>query len=257
MRTNSTKAKLQQGGHAIGAIVGGFAPDLVELFGAMGFDFVMIDCEHGPMSLSEVEHMTRAAEAFGITPIARIPDHGDATILRFLDRGLQGIIVPHVNTREQADRIARAARYYPQGHRGVGGGRAHDYGIGVGRDDSTRHVNEQTLVVCMIEETEAVENLDEILTVPGVDVLHVAAGDLGQSMGNPPAREVRRLMAETIPRIRAGGKFAGAGGNNPGDVAGVAEFIRLGANFVTISVHGLLRLGAEGFLIKLRDELGP
>ena len=93
--------------------------------------------------------------------------------------------------------------------------------------------------------------------MPGVDVLHVAAGDLGQSMGNPGAREVRRLMAETIPRIRAGGKFAGAGGNNPGDVAGVAEFIRLGANFVTISAHGLLRLGAEGFLIKLRDELGP
>ena len=255
MRTNTTKAKLQAGGHAIGAIIGGFAPDLVELFGALGFDFVMIDCEHGPMSLSDAEHMARAAESFGITPIARIPDHDDATILRFLDRGLQGIIVPHVNTREQAERIARAARYHPDGHRGVGGGRAHDYGVGVGRAESTRHVNEQTLVVCMIEETEAVENLDDILTVPGVDVLHVAAGDLGQSMGNPGPREVRRLMSATIPRIRAGGKFAGAGGNDPSDAAGVAEFIRQGANFITISAHGLLRIGAEGFQNALRDEL--
>ncbi len=256
MRTNTTKAKLEEGSPAIGAIIGGFAPDLVELFGAMGYDFVMIDCEHGPMSLDQAEHMTRAAEAFGITPIARIPDHADATILRFLDRGLQGIIVPHVNTRQQAEAVARASRYYPDGHRGVGGGRAHDYGVGVSREESTRRVNDQTLVVCMIEETEAVENLDDILTVPGVDVLHVASGDLGQSMGNPGAAEVRRLMSQTVPRIKAGGKLAGVGGNSPEDAAGVAEFIKLGASFVTISAWGLLRLGAEGFQARLREALG-
>ena len=256
MRTNTTKAKLQEGSHAIGAIIGGFAPDLVELFGAMGYDFVMIDCEHGPMSLDQTEHMARAAEAFDITPIARIPDHADATILRYLDRGLQGIIVPHVNTRQQAEAVARASRYYPNGHRGVGGGRAHDYGIGVSRGESTRWVNDQTLVVCMIEETEAVENLDDILSVPGVDVLHVASGDLGQSMGNPGVADVRRLMSQTIPRIKAGGKLAGVGGNSPEDAAGVAEFIKLGASFVTISAWGLLRLGAEGFQARLREALG-
>ena len=89
------------------------------------------------------------------------------------------------------------------------------------REESTRRVNDQTLVVCMIEETEAVENLDDILTVPGVDVLHVASGDLGQSMGNPGAAEVRRLMSQTVPRIKAGGKLAGVGGNSPEDAAGV------------------------------------
>lgn len=129
MRTNYTKVKLEEGRVVFGAIISRYAPDLVELFGAIGYDFVMIDCEHGPMDLDQVEHMVRAAEVFDITPIARIPDHADSTILRYLDRGVQGIIVPHVNTREEADAVVRAARYYPDGHRGVGGGRAHDYGV--------------------------------------------------------------------------------------------------------------------------------
>jgi 4-hydroxy-2-oxoheptanedioate aldolase len=248
MRTNTTKAKLNEGEVVFGAIISRYAPDLVELFGALGYDFVMIDCEHGPMDLDQVEHMVRAAEVFNITPIARIPDHADSTVLRFLDRGVQGVIVPHVNTKEEADGVARAARYFPEGHRGMGGGRAHDYGVGVSRDDSTRWINSQTLVIPMIEETEAVENLDSILGVPGVDVLHVASGDLGQSMGNPGPVEVRRLMSQLVPKIKAGGRFVGVGGNSQADAAGVAEFIKLGANFVTVSGWGLLRIGAEDFL---------
>ena len=255
MRTNTTKLKLAEGEVVFGAIINRYAPDLVELFGAMDYDFVMIDCEHGSADLDEVEHMVRAAEVFGITPIARIPDHADSTILRFLDRGVQGIIVPHVNTREEADAVSRAARYYPDGHRGVGGGRAHDYGIGVSREESTRWVNSQTLVIPMIEETEAVENLDAILSVPGVDVLHVASGDLGQSMGNPGASEVRRLMSQVIPKIKAGGKRVGVGGNSPADVGGIAEFINLGASFVTISAVGLLRLAAEDFRQRVKAAL--
>jgi 4-hydroxy-2-oxoheptanedioate aldolase len=247
MRTNTTKAKLSDGKVVFGAIIGRYAPDLVELFGAIGYDFVMIDCEHGPMNLDQVEHMVRAAEVFGITPIARVPNHGDSTILGFLDRGVQGVIVPHVNTREAAEAVARAARYYPEGHRGMGGGRAHDYGVGVSRDEAIRWINANTLVIPMVEETEAVKNLEEILTVPGVDVLHVAASDLGQSLGYPGPAEVRRVMREVVPKIRAGGKLAGVGGNAPSDAAGVAEFIKLGATFVTISALGLLRLGAEDF----------
>ena len=255
MRTNTTKIKLAEGNVVYGAIISRFAPDTVEIFGAIGYDFVMIDCEHGPMDLDQVEHMVRAAEVFGITPIARIPDHADSTILRFLDRGVQGIIVPHVNTREEAESIARAARYYPEGHRGVGGGRAHDYGVGVSRDESTRWVNSQTLVIPMVEETEAVENLDAILTVPGVDVLHVAAGDLGQSMGNPGPTEVRRLMSQVVPKIKASGKHVGVGGNSPADAAGVAEFIKLGANFITVSSQGLLRLAGEDFRRRVEAAL--
>ena len=255
MRTNTTKAKLAEGKVVFGGIITRYAPDLVEILGAIGYDFVMIDCEHGPMNLDQVEHMVRAGEAFGITPIARIPDHSESTILRYLDRGLQGIIVPHINTGAEAAAVAKAARYYPDGNRGMGGGRAHDYGIGHSRDESTRWINSQLLVIPMVEDVEAVKNLDEILAVEGADVLHVAASDLGQSLGNPGPEEVRRVMKEVIPRIRSGGKSVGVGGNAPTDTAGVAEFIKLGANFVTISAWGLLRLGAEDFLRKVRAEL--
>jgi 4-hydroxy-2-oxoheptanedioate aldolase len=154
------------------------------------------------MDWDQVENLVRAAEVFGITPITRVPNHEDSTILRFLDRGVQGIIVPHVNTRATAEAVARAARYYPEGHRGSGGGRTHDYGVGVSREESTRWVNAQLLVIPMIEEVEAVNNLDTILTVPGVDILHVASGDLGQSMGNPGSAAVRQLMRQAIPKIR-------------------------------------------------------
>jgi 4-hydroxy-2-oxoheptanedioate aldolase len=255
MRTNLTKAKLAEGKVVFGAIVNRYAPDLVELFGAIGYDFVMIDCEHGAMHLDHVEHMVRAAEVFDITPITRVPNHEESVILGYLDRGVQGIIVPHVNTRESAEAVARAARYYPEGQRGVGGGRAHDYGVGVSRSESTAWINSQLLVIPMVEETEAVDNLDAILTVAGVDILHVASGDLGQSMGNPGAGKVREMMRQVIPRIRAGGKLVGVGGNSPADAAGVAEFIKLGANFVTISALGLLRLGAEDFRRRVEAEM--
>ncbi|MDA0733426.1 MAG: aldolase/citrate lyase family protein [Chloroflexi bacterium] len=255
MRTNTTKAKLAQGEVVFGTIISRNAPDIVELCGAIGFDFVMIDCEHGPMNLNEVEHMVRAGESFGITPIARIPDHSESTILQYLDRGLQGIIVPHINTGEEAAAVARAARYHPDGYRGMGSGRAHDYGIGVTRAESTKWVNDQLLVIPMVEDVEAIKNLDDILKVGGADVLHVAASDLGQSLGNPGPAEVRRVMSEVIPRIRAGGKNVGVGGNAPADTAGVAEFVKLGANFVTISSLGLLRLGAEDFLKKVKAAI--
>lgn len=255
MRTNTTKTKLAEGKPVFGGIVTGYAPDLVELFGAIGYDFVMIDCEHGAMSVDQVEQMVRAAEAFAITPIARIPDHAGATILRFLDRGVQGIIVPHVNTPKQAESIARAARYYPEGRRGAASGRAHDYNVRVSRIESAQWLNAQLLVIPMVEETEAVDNLEAILAVPGIDVVHVAASDLRQSMGNPEPAAVRQLMREVIGRIRAAGKPAGVGGNSPADAAGVAEFIKCGATFVTISALGLLQRGAETFRREVESML--
>lgn len=93
------------------------------------------------------------------------------------------------------------------------------------------------------------------MQVSGADVLHVAASDLGQSMGNPGVAEVRKVMSEVIPRVRAGGKHVGVGGNNPADTDGVAEFVRQGANFVTVSGWGLLRIAGENFLRDVRAAL--
>ena len=256
MRTNTTKAKLAAGQVVFGAIISRHAPDLVELFGAIGYDFVMIDCEHGPMSLDEVEHMVRAAEVFGITPITRIPNHEDSTILRFLDRGVQGIIVPHVNTREAAEAVAKAARYWPDGHRGMAaGGRAHDYGVGVSRDESTRWINARA-------PGDPHDRRDRGRGQPGRDPHrardrraarrvrrsrpeHGQPGRGGGSAGHAPGRSPDQ----------GGGKLVGVGGNSPTDAAGIAEFIKLGANFVTISALGLLRLGADDFRRRVQAAL--
>ncbi|MGE0056559.1 MAG: HpcH/HpaI aldolase/citrate lyase family protein [Dehalococcoidia bacterium] len=247
MRVNTTKAKLNEGKVVFGGIISGFAPEIVEVLALCGYDFVFLDCEHGPMSFDQVEQMVRAAEAAGITPIARIPDQQDATLLRYLDRGVQGVIVPHVNTKEQAERIAGAARYFPDGHRGAASGRAHDYNVTVSREESMQFINDNVLVIPMCEEVEAVKNLEAILTLPGIDIVHCASSDLRQSMGNPPLAEVREVMHDVVQRVRAGGKHAGIGGNSPGDTAGVGRLIEAGANFVTISALSLLRVGAEQF----------
>ena len=247
MRTNTTKAKLAAGGVVYGAIVSECAPSLVEVIGALGFDFVFLDGEHGAMEPSHVEQMVRAAEAFGITPIARVPDHAPSTLLRFLDRGVQGVIVPHVNTAEQAQAVVRAARYGPEGSRGMAGGRAHDYGFGAPQSETAAWINAQLMVIPMIEEVEAVSNLDDIVKVAGIDALHVAASDLGQSMGYPGAQAVRDEIKRVVSRIAAAGLAPGIGGNSPTDYEGIAELVGLGARFVTISAFGLLRVGAEAF----------
>lgn len=252
MRVNTTREKLARGEVVFGGIITGFSPETVELLAHVGFDFVFLDCEHGPMGYDQVEQMVRAAEAAGVTPIARIPDQQDSTILRYLDRGVQGIIVPHVNTAEQAERITRAARYYPEGHRGASAGRAHDFNVHASSTETRRWINEQLLVIPMCEETEAVANLDSILAVPGVDAVHCAASDLGQSMGNAPLPEVRKVMRDVVGRVRAAGKHAGVGGSSPRDTRGVAELIDAGANFITIGALGLLRIGAEQFLADVR-----
>jgi 4-hydroxy-2-oxoheptanedioate aldolase len=107
----------------------------------------------------------------------------------------------------------------------------------------------------MIEDTEAVANLDEILTVPGVDVFLVAANDLGQSMGNAGPEAVADVMRQVVPKIRAAGKNVGVCGNSSADAALVAEFINLGANFVTVTAWGLFRLGGQDFLRLVEEQV--
>ena len=109
VRSNKTKAKLNEGQVAIGASINFYAPGLVELYGVMGFDWVWIDCEHGSSNDSETENMVRAAELYDLTPIVRIPNTYPSTILRFLDRGAQGIIVPHISNRAEAEGVAQAS----------------------------------------------------------------------------------------------------------------------------------------------------
>ena len=125
------------------------------------------------------------------------------------------------------------------------------------RDEALSCVNSQVMVIPMCEEVEAVDNLGEILTVAGVDMLHVAPGDLSQSMGNPPQAEVRALMNRAVQEIHAAGKLVSVGGNTSTQdgVARLVELIEPGANAATIGASGFMRIGADEFRKKVEAAL--
>ena len=215
MRQNKMKAKIRAGQAAFGCALGFPAPEIVEMLGLLGFDWVLIDCEHGSMNEESAEAMIVSATLHDITPIVRVPVNRPEVILRYMDRGAMGVQVPHVNTKEQATAAVQAVKYYPLGSRGMGAGRPAEWGITGSRGEYLDWANRETLVCVQIEEAEAVKNLGEILTVPEVDVFFVGPADLSQSLGYP-GQQSHPVVQETVDRclaqIKAAGKVSGGGG---------------------------------------------
>lgn len=248
MRHNVAKAKLACG-KAISLIAPGYSsPGLVELLGRMGFDAVFIDCEHGAAGWEDVENMVRAAELVDVTPIVRVQSNDPSTITRALDRGAGGVQVPHINTRAEAEAAVRAAKFAPLGHRGYAGGRA---ALGV-KGSFTEHANAETMVVAMLEEVEALRNLDAILDVEHIDAYFIAPGDLAQSMGYPGQMhhpEVQAAVDDAVRRTHAAGQAAGV---LTTDGASARRYLELGARVLYIALPSLLRPGVQSFLAELK-----
>ena len=179
LRENRIKRKLERG--EIVSVVEGFhTAEIVDFLGPMGFDGVWVETEHGAIDFREIQNITRSCDLWGMTSLIRVNRVDYGLIYRTLDQGAQGIIVPHVDTAEQAREVVRAARYAPIGERGMYESRQ-AYGL-----DSKQYfqsANRETLVVVMIEDILAVENLPEILTVDDIDVFFVAPSDLGAEYG--------------------------------------------------------------------------
>lgn len=207
MPQNRTKARLAEGKTVFGTPLTMDAPALVEMLGNAGLDFVMIDCEAGPMGFQAVEGMVRAAEVAGITPLVRVPSHAPEEMGRFLDRGAQGVIVPHVSSREGAEAVVTAVKYPPSGRRGFAPAR---WRLAYrGEEDIFAAANRETLVACMVEEREGVENLGEIASVEGVDVVLIGPNDLAASLGYTGQTwhpEVQRIVEEAADLIRSLGR---------------------------------------------------
>ena len=172
---------------------------------------ILIDCEHGSISLESVELMVMAAETAGVTPIARPSANSFELIGQLMDRGVMGVQVPHVNTAEDAQRAVEAVKYHPIGERGLAAGvRSASYGYGISMSEYAEQSNRDTLVCVQLEEAEAVKNVDQIVGVEGVDVFFVGPSDLSQSLGypgRPDAPEVREAMDTVFATIAAAGEF--------------------------------------------------
>jgi 4-hydroxy-2-oxoheptanedioate aldolase len=187
------------------------APTLIEVLAAERIDFVYLDGEHGRFSAGDLETACLAAERHGLTAIARVPDRTAAAITGFLDRGLLGIVVPHVDTVGDAREAVAATYFAPLGQRSFGGGRPH-YGYGGAGSDRRAHLaecNAGTSLCIMIESASALAAAGEIAALDGVDYLSFGLNDLAQSLGHPGEPdhpEVRAAVARAGADIRAAGK---------------------------------------------------
>jgi len=211
---NKTKAKLRDGEIAVGCAAMFVHPAVVEYVGRGGFDWVLFDGEHGPVSPESLEIGVLAAENVGLTPLARVPANRPEFILRFMDTGLAGVLVPHVDTADDARAAVHAMKYHPMGERGLAGVRASGYGA-IPQTEYVARANAETMLLVMIESIKAVENIEAIARVEGVDVLNVGTSDLSQSMGRPGSKDDPDLL-EMVERCiqvgRAADKAVSVGG---------------------------------------------
>ena len=253
MKPNRMKRKLLAGKPAFGVSVMFPSPHIVDIVGRLGFDWVLIDCEHGSIGIESVELMVMAAETAGVTPIARPPVNSFEAIGQLMDRGVMGVQVPHVNTADDARRAVEAVKYHPLGERGLAAGvRSASYGYGMSMSEYAEHANNETLVCVQLEEAEAVRNVDEIVQVPGVDVFFVGPSDLSQSLGypgRPDAPEVRQAMDTVFATITAAGKISGSAGN----AQAIQRYFDQGVTYLYTHLTTLLSTSAETFF----NEVGP
>ena len=254
MKVNKTKAKLLNGDIALGGGVNFYAPIIVELYGVMGFDWVWIDCEHGSSNDSETENMIRAAELYDLTPIVRVPNASPSTILRFLDRGAQGLIVPHISTVTEAKEVAQASHYYPIGDRSSStGGRTNRLGSGLSPQEYYHQCNLETLVITMVETPEAVENAGAIASVEGIDGVLVGSSDLTQAMGMPDGSKVDEAIQHVIKSVRDKGKIVGVAGAGMTvtNMPRYKQFAEKGVKLLSANVQEFIRQSGGDFLKEL------
>ena len=204
---NKTKAKIKAGGVAFGVAVGPYDVSSVELAGAMGFDFVVIDCEHDLFDPRGAEEMIRAADVSGMTPIVRIMNNPEL-ILHLLDAGAQGVWVARVNSIDDAKRVVNAAKFHPEGTRTIFfRSRGGNFGLDVSNARQwTLDSNRETMIGCIIEGIGGVNVLSDILAMPEVDFIDLGPLDLAHSMGWPEQKSGRRDGGAHHLRVRQGGQ---------------------------------------------------
>lgn len=249
VRKNELKRKLQAGEQVIGVFMPPPSPALVELSALAGFDFVLIDNEHGPIGPETAYAMILAAEARNITPIARVGLRDKQEVLKFLDLGIQGIMSPQVNTAEDAEYAVASSRYQPRGTRGLAGGRAFDYNVGMPPSESAQRLNEEMLSLIQFENIDALAKLEQIVQVPDLDMLFVGPNDLAQTMGKPGFPndpEVTRVADEAVAIAKKAGVRTGT---TAFSVDAAKAALDRGFDMVVANAPGLY-LGAAQSMIK-------
>jgi len=237
------KQRLKDGDTIIGSFITLGSPDIVEIVAHAGYDFLVIDTEHGPMSVESTVHLLRASEVQGVPGIVRVTNAGDTTILRSLDIGAAGVQIPQINSAEEAEAVVEASHYHPLGRRGLAMPRAAAYGA-LSVREYFQQSHEQTLVIAQCESVEGLANLEEVAKVPGIDVIFLGPFDLSHSLGipgevnDPRIKEAERTLVDVCEKNgKAAGIFAVNG------EAGRQRILQ-GFRYVTIATDSLLLTAA-------------
>jgi len=204
MRANHVRQRLAAGEPSVGTWLALPSPEAAEYVSQLGFDWLVVDTEHNPVDIRTLALMFSAMAASATAPMVRIPWNNGENFKRVLDAGAWGVVVPMVNSREEAEQAVSASRYTPQGSRSVGGGRF-PMSFQTGAEDYFRNANDNVLVVLQIEHIKGVENADAILSVPGVDACFIGPNDLAASMGlglGVPLESDQPALVEAIAEIR-------------------------------------------------------
>lgn len=251
MRTNPVKRALASGKTVIGCELSRLrSPDVPRLFAAGGFDFVFIDTEHSALSLETVADMVATARATGIVPIVRVSQAEYTLVARTLDQGAQGIIIPRVNTPQEVRDIVSWMRFPPEGIRGYADTAAQTEFQPVTPREFVDAGNTENLCVIQIERRQAVENVEAMLAVPGVDVACMGCMDLSVDLGIPGELD-HPSMVESIERVLAAGRRNGvAVGIISGNFEAVAKWMRAGMRFVSYSTETLLLQEISAITVK-------
>jgi len=236
MNTLPIKEKLKRGEFVVGPFMKSRDPAMVEIVGLAGFDFAIVDMEHSALSIESVEDLIRMAEVKGIDSIVRVPEISESAISRPLDAGASGVLVPHVDTREQAEQAVFLSRFSPLGERGMDVfARAADYSH-LTKETYLKEANRRTLLIIQIEGKKGVENLDDILQVKGLDTIFVGPYDLSQSLGVPGEIDhpkVTEKIKQVVGKVRKAGLSLGI---YVDDAETAKRWINLGVQFIALLV---------------------
>jgi 4-hydroxy-2-oxoheptanedioate aldolase len=249
IQENRTKRKLKAGEPAYGVISTSDDPQLAELFGSAGFDFYMLDAEHGLLDAAQAVNVIRACEHVNMTPMVRIGSKDPKIVLQFLDAGMMGVMMPGLETRDEIKMLVDAVKYPPVGKRGMGITRASGY-IAVGNEaaDYINFSNEQIMVIPQFENAALLDCFEEMISQPGVDAVVIGPRDLSLNMGFPDGPnhpEVQKMIDSVIGICK---QMNIAPGITAGSRTDAARQVARGATMILAIAQFVITSGSKEFL---------
>jgi 4-hydroxy-2-oxoheptanedioate aldolase len=250
------RKRLQQGEVVVGPLTGVPSVQLVDMLALADYDFVMLDCEHGPVDDQDLESLCRVIRLRGKAPLCRVRDQHPKSILRALDAGALGVMIPGVEDAQAAREVAAACRYAPEGSRGLfAGTAANDWGAAP-TAAYMRDANASVVCIVQVESGRSVDNAAAIAAVPGVDGIVIGPGDLSQSLGHPGQPdhpEVQAAVARAIAAARQAGRWAGT----VATPATAPRLRQLGAQLFLVVATALISQALRANAQAIRDAVAP